>query len=492
MPEEEEPVSKDTSRDLLGSADAGPIALRGGALRGAAYAATVALSLISVPLLIRHLGIARFGAYSTALAIATIVGGLTDAGLMNIALREWVNRRDRERAQIMQSLLGIRLELSAAGLVIGVVFTVVAGYPDILVLGTLIAGVGIALQALVHILSAPLQGDLRFGWVSLIDLARQGLAVALIVMLVLVGAAELPLLATSVPAGLLMLVLTARVVRDQTPLRPRLRGTEWWPLVRDALPYSGAIAVSTVYLRLTIVAMSLIASAVQTGYFATSFRVVDVLNSFAPLAIAAAFPILSRASADDHERFAYATDRLIELALIAGAALALGLLLAAPFVIAVIAGSSGAPAAPVLQIQGLAVIATFLVVATSFSLLAMRRHMSLLIANGTALIANLALTVPLVSIDGARGGAIACLVTESLLATGQLMLIVRSGRARPRVSSLLLVGIAFLAGASPMLIRGFQSVPRTIAGLAIYGLALAVLGRFPPEVSHLLATRRPG
>ena len=79
--------------DLVGSEAAGPAALRGSVLLGGGYAATIGLSLISAPLLIRHLGISDFGRYTTVLALVTVVNGLTDAGLMNIALREWASRR---------------------------------------------------------------------------------------------------------------------------------------------------------------------------------------------------------------------------------------------------------------------------------------------------------------------------------------------------------------------------------------------------------------
>ena len=81
--------------DLVASEAAGPAALRGSVLLGGGYAATIGLSLISAPLLIRHLGISDFGRYTTVLALVTVVNGLTDAGLMNIALREWASRSRR-------------------------------------------------------------------------------------------------------------------------------------------------------------------------------------------------------------------------------------------------------------------------------------------------------------------------------------------------------------------------------------------------------------
>jgi O-antigen/teichoic acid export membrane protein len=477
--------------DLVGSSAAGPAALRGSVLRGGGYAATLALSLVSAPLLIRHLGIAAFGRYTTVLAIVTMVSGLTDAGLVNIALREWAMHRGEDRSRLMRSLLGIRIELSLAGVAIGVAFALVAGYPSVMVVGTLVAGVGMTLQVLANVLTVALQGELRFGWASIIDVARQLVTVALIVVLVLVGAGLLPFFAVAIPAGLVTLAFTAVLVRGRMPLSPRLRGAERWPLVRDTLPYAAAIAVNTIYFRVTIIVMSLIATAQQTGYFATSFRVIEVLIGVPGLAIGTAFPILARAALGDDERFAYATERIIDLALIAGVGVVLVVDLSAPLVIRFLAGASGAPAVPVLRIQGLALLSTFLATASGFPLLSLRRHSALLIANSAALAANVVLALVLVPIDHARGAAIAAVIAESCLAVGQLVLLLRTGRARIHARAVASVVIAGLAGASPLLVGGAGSVLRTVAGLAIYAAVITLLGRLPPELAHAFERRRP-
>jgi O-antigen/teichoic acid export membrane protein len=477
--------------DLVGSSAAGPAALRGSALLGGGYAAAIALSLVSSPLLIRHLGIADFGRYTTVVAIVTIVSGLTDAGLVNIALREWATREGEDRARLMRSLLGVRLELSAAGVAIGVVFAVLAGYDSTLVLGTLIAGVGMVLTALANLFTIPLQGDLRFGWVSIINISRQVITVALIVALVLVGAGLLALLAVTIPAGIVTLFLTAMVVRGRIPLCPRLHDTQWWPLVRDTLPYGAAIAVNALYFRVTIIVMSLIAPPRQTGYFATSFRVIEVLIGVPALAIGTAFPILSRAARDDRQRFAYATERVIELALVVGTSVVLVVVLSAPFVIDVLAGAAGGPAAGVLQIQGLALVASFVTTALGFVLLALRRHTVLLIANGGALLANIVLTLVLVPISQARGAAIAAVASETCLSFGLLAVLLSTRTARVRLASIPAVVVAGLAGASPLLVAGVHPLLRMLAGLAIYGALITLFGRLPPEVRHALQRVRP-
>ena len=390
-----------------------------------------------------------------------------------------------DRARFMRSLMGIRLELSAAGVVVGVLFALVAGYDSTLVIGTLVAGVGMVFTAVANLLTASLQGELRFGWVTVINLVRQVVAVALLVALVLAGAGLLPLLASTSVAGIAALALAAVLVRGRMPLRPRFRDTQWWPLVRDTLPYAAAIAVNTFYFRITIVVMSLIAAAEQTGYFATSFRVIEVLIGVPALAIGAAFPILSGRPTQTVIASPTPAARVVDLSVIAGVGLALGVALSAPWVVRLLAGPSGAPAAPVLQIQAIALAATFLTMACGFIFLSLRRHTILLIANGGALLVNVVLTIVLVNADQAQGGAVAAAVAETSLAIGLLIALLRANVTRIGVPALLVVVVAGLAGAAPLLVSDVHPLVRTFAGIVIYVAVLAVCKRIPPEIRHL-------
>ena len=176
--------------------------------------------------------------------------------------------------------------------------------------------------------------------------------------------------------------------------------------------------------------------------------------------------------------------RIIELAVTAGIALALAVALSAPFVVRVLAGNAGAPAAPVLQIQAIALAATFLTTAGGFVLLSMRRHMELLVANGGALIANLVLTLILVKTSQAQGGAIAGTLAEAGLAASLLVLMIRSGAVRLHVNRMLTIVLLGLAGAAPLLAGGLHPLVRLVVGLAIYGSGLAVFRLIPPEIGH--------
>jgi O-antigen/teichoic acid export membrane protein len=480
--------------DLLDTREAGPAALRGSVLRTGSYVLGILLSLISARVLIEHLGVSSFGRYTTVVALVTIVAGFTEAGLNSIVLREYSTLGEQPRREMMASAIGIRLILTVGGVALAVAFAAIAGYGSAMVAGTALAGVGLVLQLLQSTLSTTLQAQLRFGWVSAVEVLRQIVNVALLVALALAGAGLLPLLAVAIPASAVSLLFTIPLVIRYTSLRPSFHAGRWWGLLRETIPWAIIAAVSIVYFRLALVLMSLISSAVQTGYFATSFRITEVLVAIPVLVISAAFPILARAEREDSARFDFASGRIFELALFAGTLLVLALEVGAGFAIHVIAAHKADPSIAVLRIQGLALIASFVAVACGYPLLMLRRYREVLFANLLALAISAILTLSLAPSHGARGAALAALVAEVGLALSQAVML---RRAAPGVAMRASTVVAVAVGGGAAVAVGLALPVHPLIGapvaVAVYLTILRLLGRLPPELGELLSglLRRP-
>lgn len=477
--------------DMVDTSAAGGMALRGGALRAIGYAVGRLLALLSAPLLIRHLGDAQFGQYSAVLAVIAIAGGLTEGGVNTIALRELSTATDREaRDRAMGDLLGLRLVLSALGVVIAVAFSAVAGYGAELVLGTLLAGVGLIAALTQSLLAAVLQSRLRFGWAATIEVLRQAITTALIVALVIAGGGVVIFLSMAIPASLCAAGLTAFLIRDSVNLRPSFRMSRWVPLMRDTAVFAVAVAVNTLYFRVTLVILSLVATAAQTGYFAVSFRIMEVLVGLPVLLIGAAFPIISRAAHANRDRFDQMSSRIFELALFVGVLTAVALILAAPFAIDLLVGSSTHPSVGVLQIQAVGIIATFVAAATGFPLLSLHRHRETLIANCASLLAATVLTLVLAPSLGARGAATGAVVAECALAALNTAFLVRNaGVHLPLTAIPVTLGLGAAAYVAADLLDVHPLIDAAV-GSVLFLAAVCLAGRFPLEITELLAGRR--
>ena len=177
------------------------------------------------------------------------------------------------------------------------------------------------------------------------------------------------------------------------------------PILREAAPVALSLAVNVLYVRALIILMSLLASPLQTGYFATSYRVLEVFVSVPLLMLGSAFPVLAHAGDADEGRLAYALQRLAEVTLLTAVAIVLVLVIAAQPILDVLGGSKYDQAADVLRIQAFALLGAFLTQVWVTGLVSIRRQRALILTNCVALATALVLGASLIPVLDAKGAA---------------------------------------------------------------------------------------
>jgi O-antigen/teichoic acid export membrane protein len=479
------------THELLDSAAAGGQAIRGGAIRSLGYFAGLALSLVSAPLLTRHLGVVDFGRLVVVGSLITIVTILADAGLTTVGVREYAVRDGAGRRRLMRNLVAVRLVVATAGAASAIVFALVAGYDSVLIAGTALGGVGLLLTMAQHTYVIPLTAELQLGRATLLDLLRQALSVIGIVVLVVAGAGLLAFFVLPIPIGVAVLATTLLTVRRHRGVSPGLDREEWRYLLVETLPAAAASVLASLFYRVAIVMMSVIATAAEIGYFSASFRVVEAFVAVPSLVVGTAYPVLSRAADTDDRRLAYGFERLFQVCVILGAWTALALATGAKPVIDFVGGAAFAPAIPVLQIQGLALAATFLVALFGGTLWVVRAKRELVIGNLVGIVAAIALTGVLVPFAEAKGAAVAMTCAETLLAAWLgVALLRRRADLRPSLSIVPKALLALAAGAAVE----FAPLPDIVVVLlssTIYFGVLLVLRAVPQEIWLAVTRREP-
>jgi O-antigen/teichoic acid export membrane protein len=476
--------------DILDRPEAGAKAIRGGAIRGIAYAATILLTAATVPLMTRHLGVADFGRFVTASSIVMIVAGVTEFGLSGIGTREYALAAPADRRALLANLLGLRSVLTVAGLAAATLLMVLAGYPKVVVLGMLVSGVGLILLNVQQTYSISLTAQLDWGLASVFELVNAVVVAAGTVLLVLIGAQLFPFFIVSVVSSAAALLVSGIYLRDRIALLPLFEIPRWRAMVRDTLPFAAAATVGILYPRIGLILVSLISSADQTGYYSTAFKIVEVIGGTSGLIASSAFPLFARAGRDDHERLRYAVGKVADTALIAGAYVTLSLVVAAPFVIEVIGGKSFGPAVPVLRLQAIALLGGFLAATWSYTLLSLRMHGALLRVTLMGLAASIALSAALVPSLGAKGASIASAICEFVVAGGYLLaLLRRHAHLRPDLHTLPRVAVASGVAVCALLLP-LPSVVQWVLATAVYLALLLGLRALPPELLDALPRRK--
>lgn len=478
---------------VLDSRRAGRRFLTGGGLRLLAYALGLLAGLAATPLVVHHLGAARWGEYAKVTALLFIVAALTEGGLGQMGLRELSTGTPEEHASFMRDLLGLRVALTCLGIVVALVFAVAAGWGRVVIAGVALGGAGSLLNNVQGALALPLGASMRLGWMSITDFAPQLVSAAMMAVLVLAHASLLPFYTAPLAAAIVDISITIAVVHGEIPLLPAFRPSRWAGLLRQTLVYAVATAMGAAYFRIAVVATSVLSTSVQTGYFSLSFRVLELTTTVPWLLLGSAFPILVRSAWNDPERLRYALDRLCRGALILGGWFAFALVIGAPFAIHVLeaGGRNFAPSIPVLRILGAAVAATFLLATFSYTLLSLRMFRQLIVFNVAAVVLAIGLSFVLIPSGGAQGAAILSLTLEVFLCLGYAVSLFRARpELRPSMRGLervaVSLGLAFAAGVA---LHG-HAVLGVITGTLVFAVALIVTRSVPDELLELVRARR--
>jgi O-antigen/teichoic acid export membrane protein len=370
-----------------------------------------------------------------------------------------------------------------------VAFTLIGGYPTVVVEGTAIASAGLVLATVQGTIALPLTTGLRLGWLAVLDFIGPAITALGLIALVLAGAGLLPFYAASVLAYAITFTITALLVRRRITLRPAFDPQRWRGLLRQSAVFAAATALGAIYFQVVVVAMSLLArNAGVVGIFGLAFRILSVVNGIPLLVVGSAFPILLRAARDDQERLRYAVQRLFEGELLVGCWLSLLAVTGAPFAVSVMGGTANYPGSPtVLRILGCGVAATFVASVFSFALLSVRRYRALIAINAAMIALAIVLAVTLIPAYGANGGAVVTLSLECVLAATSAGVLFR---LHPELR--LQLGMAArmllcLAGAFVVaLVPPLTSLESALAGSGAFALLVVATRAYPRELLHEL------
>jgi O-antigen/teichoic acid export membrane protein len=474
---------KHVSEDVLTSRGAGGKVIRGSAIRVAANFAGLLLGLLTATLLLRHLGVEDSGRYITVLSLVGIAVSIVDTGLNVGASSDLAVRGAPERPMLLSNIVAQRLGIAAIALILLVGVAVLAGYPEEMVAGTALAGTGVLLVAIANSFLVPLTVELRNAGLALVELVRQVVTLAGVAALVALGARLTPFFAVHVAVGLAVLALVPLLVGWSGLVRPQFDRDEQRGLMRTALPIAAALALGQIYFRLVIVLMSLISSPEQTGYFGGSLRAMEALIVLPALVAGVALPLMAAAARDDLRRLRYAIEGLSEGAMIGGVLVVVVTLRAAEPVMEVIGGPEFAPAGDVLRIQVVALLFIALYQIWTVALVALGAQRQLILTNALGLLAVGIFAAAFVPPLGARGGAIAAVLGDAVLA-GLIYwrLHLSTGKVSVRPGFLIRVALAALFGSAVLLIPGLPDlIAAALGGLVFLGVGY-LLGMVPPEV----------
>jgi O-antigen/teichoic acid export membrane protein len=209
--------------------------------------------------------------------------------------------------------------------------------------------------------------------------------------------------------------------------------------------------------------------------YTSAYRVLDVATLLPVTAATAALPLL-RAQRSKQSLSAFVSQYL-ELAIVLGLLIAVVLTSAARPTLAALYSDRYDSAAPTLV--ALAWVAGMTLITNVFSPLAvaLNKRRLMLIVSGAALLANLALNLPLIHFLGALGAALATFATEVVVTAPLAWACAREVAVRPRMRPVIAALVATAAWLAAQLFFGqalgqgwLLALELTVVWLAVFGL----------------------
>lgn len=253
--------------------------------------AGLGISLASMSLLTRHLGVTGFGEYTAALAIASLVLAFSDFGFFWSTIHTFMDRTDRLEA--VRDILGIRTLTTLALIVLSVLFVQLGHFSPGVKQAYLLLSLFIFGNSVNNILVAVYQAEYRMVWPTLIELASRGVNLAFIGYGVATGRGLIWFIIGACASTLFNMGANwFGLLRKHPPIWPRLKGIAWRKYY-DSVLLMGLMALfSALYYRVDMVVLSWMKDETDVGIYGAAYKIVELVIMAQGLFLASLFPLL--------------------------------------------------------------------------------------------------------------------------------------------------------------------------------------------------------
>jgi O-antigen/teichoic acid export membrane protein len=205
------------------------------------------------------------------------------------------------------------------------------------------------------------------------------------------------------------------VRRDLRGLFNRIDTSSIGMVLATTWPFALITLISTIMANTDIYLLSIWRNASDIGLYASAQRIQQFIFIIPVMIATAVFPLLSRLANTDTARFTAIFERIATLIMTLALPIAIGGVLLAQQLVALIFGNAFSGAVPILQLLLITLIASFPLILFSNSIFAYNKQRNIATAYFSGVIANIILNIVLIPRFGAVGSAVATLISTTIV-----------------------------------------------------------------------------
>ncbi len=387
--------------------------------------AGTAFGLVTVGLLQRYLEPSGFGAYTTAMAYLGFFSVLADLGLYLMLIRE-LTKPNADTGFVVGNLLGLRWVSAAIILGLGALLALLMPYSAAVRSAIWIGSLSFVAIAATQLLVGIFQTRLAMGRVALAELIGRVALLGGIIAVVSLGGSLAQVMLSVVAGSLVNLLIVWFAARGYTRFRPLFNFFYWKTILHDTWPVAISIVLNLIYFRIDTIFLSIFASSYDVGLYGAAYKVLEILNTFPIMFVGLLLPALGAAFAHQHNQdFQRIFQKGFELLVMAALPIVVGgWILAEPILVA-IGQQAYAPAAPILRLLLIAVVALFLNSLSGHAVTIINRQRQMVWTYLSVAVIGVTLYLILIPRFSYIGAATGTIITEALTAIVGYVLILR-------------------------------------------------------------------
>jgi O-antigen/teichoic acid export membrane protein len=260
--------------------------LSGASVLVAGRYAVAALAWIGTVIIVRQLTVAEFGDYSVIFSLLGIVGFIADLRISRIVLADVLAADDEDAVRIVGSYTGLRLVIGLVSYAVAMVAVLIgwSNHSDI-VLGTALGGLNLVILSVAYGMILLFEARLWLRDVAISTVLGQIGAFVLIIAVTIAGIGSLQwFVGATVVNAVVMLLWLRFSLRRGRGIRIGFDRSQWWTWLKEAAPLALGAALDTIYFRIDIVMLSIMASASAAGIYNIGYKFSDLLGAV-PIAL---------------------------------------------------------------------------------------------------------------------------------------------------------------------------------------------------------------
>ncbi len=438
----------------------------------------LALSLIIIGLITRHLGQEGFGYYATILAFLYFFTVLSDLGLYSICVRD-ISRPLADKKKIASNAFSLRFFAGLAVFSLAPLTILLFPYPGQVKWGVLIGALAFWLMSNQQVLMGIFQKYLRMDKVALAELLGRLIQLGLVFFFIKLGLGFFSLLWAMAVGSLISFGLTFLFSRRYVKVGFDFDFSFWRRLLQESVPLALAIIFTAVYFKMDTLMLSVMRPPGEVGIYNLAYKFLESLLFFPAMFVGLIVPLMSRYAFTNREKFYHIFQKGFNLLALFIVPLAVGTFFISKELVVLVGGREFIASASVLNILVVAASVIFLAVLFSNTIISFKKQKILTYFYGLGALINLAANLLLIPRYSYFGAAFTTLFTE-LIVTFLMLVVVR--RLLGRLPSLVSLLKYFGAGAIMALFiwSGLLNNPwvAVFSGGAVYFIVLYLMGVF--------------